>query len=180
MRCECCEKNEATKTYAKIKNGTKTMGYYCMDCFQRLFISSDETETGASLSACPYCGMTLDEVRAGKLVGCAYCYRTMRSGVFPLVAKMQGDNAHTGVRPPLSPEQDYDDLENFDEANRKELIRKARFEKQRRELQTIIDKLKAEGNFEDALEYASKLSAMRSKAEIEEEFVWRTRTSKQP
>ncbi len=180
MRCECCEKNEATKTYAKIKNGVKSMGYYCMDCFQRLFISFEESE-GASLSACPYCGMTLDEVRAGKIVGCAYCYRTMQAGIYPLIKKMQGDGAHTGEKPPLSPHRDYGDLEHFPEDEKKDMVRAARLEKQCRELETIIEKLKTEGNYDDAKEYAGKLSSMRGNLEIEEEFVWRTRqTSKQP
>ena len=123
MRCECCEQNEATKTYAKIKDGEKTMGYYCMDCFQRLFISPDFADEGASLSACPYCGMTLDEVRAGKIVGCAYCYRTMRTGIFPIVTKMQGDGAHTGAKPPLSPQRIHEDLEQFTDEDRKDMIR---------------------------------------------------------
>ena len=181
MRCECCEQNEATKTYAKMKNGKKTMGYYCMDCFARLFIGADETENDASLSACPYCGMTLDEVRAGKLVGCAYCYRTMRAGILPMIVKMQGDGAHAGTKPPLSPEKDYETLEEFSEEDRREMLRGARVEKQCRELETIIEKLKSEYNYEDAKDYAVKLSSMRGNSDIEEEFVWRTRRiSKQP
>ena len=156
------------------------MGYYCMDCFQRLFISFEESE-GASLSSCPYCGMTLEEVRAGKIVGCAYCYRTMRGGIYPLIQKMQGDGAHTGERPPLFPHRNYGDLEHLSQDEKKDMIRKARLEKQCREIETIIEKLKSEGNYDDAKEYAGKLSSMRGNLEIEEEFVWRTRqTSKQP
>lgn len=181
MRCECCEQNEATKTYAKMKNGKRILGYYCMDCFSRLFIDTDETEAGVSLSACPYCGMTLEEVRAGKLVGCAYCYRAMRSGILPMIVDMQGDGAHAGTKPPLSPEEDYETLEVFSEEERKEKLRNARVEKQCRELETIIEKLKSERNYEDAKDYAAKLSSMRERSDIEEEFVWRTRrTSKQP
>lgn len=155
------------------------MEYYCMDCFQRLFIGSDGGE--ASLSSCPYCGMSLDEVQSGKIVGCGYCYRTMKAGILPIIVKMQGENTHTGVKPPLSPERDYDDLESFSPTDREEMLRKARFDKQRRELETIIEKLKAENDYEAASDYAGKLSSMRMNAEIEEEFVWRTRsTSKQP
>lgn len=181
MRCECCGQNEATKTYAKMKGGKRTMSYYCMDCFARLFIGAEETENGATLPSCPYCGMTLKEVREGKLVGCAYCYRTMRAGILPMIEKMQGDGAHTGAKPPLSPERDYESLEAFSEDDRKEMIRAARVEKQCRELETIIEKLKTENNYEDAKDYAVKLSAMRGNSDIEEEFVWRTRrTSGQP
>jgi protein-arginine kinase activator protein McsA len=125
--------------------------------------------------------MTLDEVRAGKLVGCAYCYRTMRAGVYPLIKKMQGDGAHTGERPPLSSHRDYENLEHYSEDEKKNIIQEARLEKQCRELETIIEKLKAEKDYEAAKDYAGKLSAMRENLEIQEEFVWRTRpTSKQP
>ena len=58
---------------------------------------------------------------------------------------------------------------------RAQAVALARFERQCNELEVIISKLKAENNFEDAKGYADKLSSMRSKSSIEEEFVWRTR-----
>ena len=39
----------------------------------------------------------------------------------------------------------------------------------------LAKKLKAEGNFEDAKSYEEKLTAMRNRAAVEEDFVWRTR-----
>ena len=60
MLCGNCKKNQATKTYEQIKKGKKTVDYYCMDCYARLFISADENVGG--LTVCPYCGTTAEEI----------------------------------------------------------------------------------------------------------------------
>ena len=101
MACGHCGKNQAVKTYEEIKNGKKQVEYYCLDCYHRLFLYADETEGDFSLSACPYCGMTLAEVKKGKLVGCANCYKMMSVGTLPMIKKMQGEKAHRGKTPPL-------------------------------------------------------------------------------
>ena len=174
MRCCYCKQKEATKTYEQFKNGKRVVEYYCMDCYDRLFLAEENKTDGGKLSVCPYCGITLREVTAGKLVGCAYCYTVMSEGVMPLVLKMQGERAHAGKTPPLEYGETPND-DGYDSALRAKAVKKARFERQRNELELIIAKLKAENNYEDAKGYADKLSAMRSKAAIEEEFVWRMR-----
>ena len=146
-----------------------------MDCYHCLFLGEVTKTDGKMLSVCPYCGISLKEVTQGKLVGCAHCYTSMREGVTPLVVKMQGDRAHTGKTPPLEYGETHYGGEIYDEALRKKAVEKARFERQCRELEIIIAKLQEEKNYEDAKGYADKLSSMRSKASIEEEFVWRTR-----
>ena len=175
MRCCHCKQKEATKTYSQFKNGKSTTEYYCMDCYDKLFLSEMSKTDGESLSVCPYCGISLQEVKVGKLVGCAHCYAAMREGVAPLVVKMQGDRAHTGKTLPLEYGESHYGGDIYDESLRKKALAKARFERQCHELELIIAKLQAENNYEDAKGYADKLSSMRSKAEIEEEFVWRTR-----
>ncbi len=176
MACGHCGKNQAVKTYEEIKNGKKQVEYYCLDCYHRLFLYADETEGDFSLSACPYCGMTLAEVKKGKLVGCANCYKMMSVGTLPMIKKMQGEKAHRGKTPPL---EGYDVNVGGAQATadgfRAQAVALARFERQCNELEVIIAKLKAENNYEDAKGYADKLSSMRSKSSIEEEFVWRTR-----
>ena len=176
MACGYCGKNQAVKTYEEIKNGKKQVEYYCLDCYHRLFLYTDETEGELSLSDCPYCGTSLAEVKKSKLVGCANCYKMMSGGMLPMIKKMQGEKAHKGKTPPL---EGYDgSLEGACLATdgfRKQAISLARFERQCNELEVIISKLKAENNYEDAKGYADKLSLMRSKSSIEEEFVWRTR-----
>ena len=175
MRCGHCEKNEATRTYEQIKNGKKSVEYYCMACYDRLFLNAEKAEGAESLSACPYCGMTASEFRAGKLVGCAYCYRTLKEVVLPVAVKMQGEKTHRGKTPPLSYEDETGADEEYNAALHKQAVETARLERQCNELETIIAKLKKEDNYEDAKSYADKLSSMRSNSAVEEEFVWRTR-----
>ncbi len=175
MRCCHCKQKEATKSYEQFKNGKRTAEYYCMDCYDRLFLGEMAKTDGEALSVCPYCGITLQEVTSGKLVGCAHCYQAMREGIAPLVMKMQGDRAHTGKMLPLEYGEAQYGGEVYDEQLRKKALAQARFERQCRELELIIAKLQAENNYEDAKGYADKLSLMRSKGVVEEEFVWRTR-----
>lgn len=175
MRCCHCKQKEATKSYEQLKKGKSVVEYYCMDCYHRLFLDETAKTDGDKLSVCPYCGISLQEITAGKLVGCAHCYSTMHEGVTPLVIKMQGDRAHAGKTPPLEYGETQYGGEVYDDTLRKKAIEKARFERQCNELEIIISKLKAENNYEDAKGYADKLSSMRSNASIEEEFVWRTR-----
>lgn len=178
MQCCYCKQNQATKTYEEIKGGKKSIEYYCMDCYHRLFLYAEEAEGDASLSACPYCGMTVSEFQATKLVGCAFCYRTMSGATLPVVTKMQGERSHRGKTPPLL-ESDEKSLEEGksmrNAAFTSQAVARARFERQCNELEIIIKKLKDEGNYADAKGYADKLSAMKSRSAIEEEFVWRAR-----
>ncbi|MBQ8428548.1 MAG: hypothetical protein IJX30_00400 [Clostridia bacterium] len=180
MRCCHCGEKEATKTYER-RGKERKIEYYCMDCYDKLFLNA-ETAGESSLSSCPYCGMSLTEFQSTKLVGCAHCYRTMKGGVYPVVVKMQGDGAHTGKTPPVSEDGKSVDLRDLESDAYEDTLQKERFKRQCNELEIIIAKLKAENNYEDAKDYADKLSLMRSNVEIEEEFVWRTRRtlSKQP
>ena len=177
MACGYCGKNQAVKTYEEIKNGQKQVEYYCLDCYHRLFLYADEAAGDLSLADCPYCGTSLAEVKKSKLVGCANCYKMMNGGMQPMIKKMQGEKAHRGKTPPLN---GYDTNEDsgarlMADGFRAQAVALARFERQCNELEVIISKLKAENNYEDAKGYADKLSSMRSKSSIEEEFVWRTR-----
>ena len=174
MRCCYCGEKEATKTYER-KGKERKIEYYCMDCYDKLFLSAEDAAGETSLSSCPYCGMSLAEVQSTKLVGCAHCYRTMKGGVYPIVVKMQGDGAHTGKMPPVGADGKQVDLREMLPEVYEETLRKERYKRQCNELEIIISKLKAENNYEDAKDYADKLSLMRSSTEIEEEFVWRTR-----
>ena len=175
MACGYCGKNQAVKTYEEIKNGKKQVEYYCLDCYHRLFLCTEETEE--FLSACPYCGTTAAEMKKSKLVGCAHCYKMMSGHTLPMIKKMQGEKAHEGKTPPLNGYDQNTDVgaRLMSDGFRAQAIALARFERQCNELEVIISKLKAENNYEDAKGYADKLSSMRSKSSIEEEFVWRTR-----
>jgi protein-arginine kinase activator protein McsA len=172
--CQSCKKRHIARTYTE-KGKSGSLEFYCLDCYSRLFL--DEMDANNSASSCPYCGMTAKEAQAGKLVGCAHCYQTMQEAVYPMIYKMQGERAHKGKTPPL--DGDYGDLYDYEDTvgaeYRAKAIMQARYERQCRELRIIIQKLKSEGNFEGAKSYEEKLTAMRNRSAIEEDFVWRTR-----
>ena len=92
----------------------------------------------------------------------------------PSIVKMQGQKkAHCGKMPPLDMETATDVGRYFDEDVKIALKAKQdRLERQCNELTLIIQKLQKEGKHAAAKEYAYKLSSMKSKSEIEEEFVW--------
>ncbi len=127
-------------------------------------LASDE-----GLNKCPYCGTSLTEALKSGLVGCAHCYQEMWAGLFPLVKKMQGGRAHRGKTPPI------EIAEDLSSAYREKEVARARYLRQRTELQIIIKHLHAEGNHEDAQGYEEKLAAMEKSEKVEEDFVWRLR-----
>lgn len=180
MLCCHCQKNQAAKTYERMKNGEKDSKYYCLDCYERLFLGVEEAEGDELLSACPYCGTTKAEIEKSKLVGCGYCYTTLGYVVLPMVLSMQGAEIHQGKQPPLSEEDGYENYEQAACTDAKalqeceaEIRKQARFQRQCHELETVIGKLIAERDFQGAKEYEEKLKRMKEKSEVEEEFVWR-------
>lgn len=149
MLCEKCRKNQATKSYERIKNGDNRIEYYCLDCYHASFVDGFDEET--ALTACPYCGTTAESVKKRNLVGCAECYTSLRAVLFPIVKKMQGGKVHTG-KTPVGDERE-------------------RVRRRCNELRQIIDKLNAEGNFDEARAYTERLTDLQKGAE-REDFVW--------
>ena len=167
MLCYQCKKNEATKVYELVKSGKREKRNYCLECYLKLFVHADKAEGETTLSACPYCGTNMDEVRAQKLVGCAYCYKMLSGELENMISKMQrSSNPHVGKCPSV-------DVFEQDDENDGDPAMLTSCNRQCYELTLIIQKLTAEGNFDDAKGYADKLSRMRSKMAIEEDFVWR-------
>ena len=138
MLCGKCKKNQATKSYERIKDGKKTLDYYCLDCYHSSFIDGgDESE---ELTACPYCGTTAESIKKRNLVGCANCYTSLRSALYPIVKKMQGGRVHTGK----SPVGDQ----------------RGSVERRCHELKEIINKLNEEGDFDGARAYTDRKSVV--------------------
>ncbi len=152
MLCGHCKKNQATKTYEQIKKGKKTVDYYCLDCYHALFITTGEEKKGSSV--CPRCGQTAEEVKKRNLVGCAYCYRAHESTLFPVIVKMQGQQAHTG-KSPLGGDTE-------------------RLSRRCYQLKAVVEKLRDDGRNEDAKARLEQLNALQS-GYGEEDFVWRKR-----
>ena len=178
MRCFYCNKNEAVKSYERIVKGESQREYYCLTCYERLFLCVQEAESERSLSVCPYCGTTLEEFQSKKLVGCAYCYKTMRAKILPAVVKMQGENCgHRGKRPLLSEEGELilhqesfateEERDNF----RLEIVKAERFTRQKSETEALIEYLGATDPQRQE-EYKEKLERMMKTGAVEEEIVW--------
>lgn len=174
MRCFYCNKNEAVKSYERIKK-SKKREYYCLECYEKLFLSAREKE---EFSACPYCGTTLEEAQTKKLVGCPYCYRTMSSEMVSMIEKMQnGICGHRGKRPPLPEEEElsFSHMHFASEAEknayRKEMEGQTRFERQKKELESLVNYLKSKDTEREA-GYKEKLERMKRTGEVEEEIVW--------
>ena len=178
MRCFYCNKNEAVKSYERVEKGGTERAYYCLACYERLFLCVKEAESERSLSVCPYCGTALEEFHARKIVGCAYCYKTMRAGIVPAIVKMQGQNCgHRGRKPLLSEEgemilgrESFATEEERDNL-RLEIVKAERFARQKGELEALIKYLGG-ANPEREREYKDKLERMVKTGEVEEEIVW--------
>lgn len=171
MLCDHCKRNEATKVYELVEKGARKTRHYCMECFIRLHENTAMAESEETLSACPYCGATLETILQQKLVGCAYCYREFATQLKPVISKMQrSTKPHIGKRPPT------------DGAFFAKGATVTRLEKQCYELNLIAQKLTAEKDFEGADSYAYKLYRMREESAVEEDFVWRAnlKRSEQP
>ena len=175
MRCFYCNKNEAVKSYERVKQGKKRE-YYCLECYENLFLGVKEGEN--ALESCPYCGTALNEFLSNKLVGCPYCYRTMGAEILPIITKMQnGVCGHRGKTPPLTEKDESEFVqmrfatEAESAAYRAVLERSARFERQKKELELLIKHLKRTGAAREA-EYSEKLERMKRTGEVEEEIVW--------
>ena len=178
MRCFYCNKNEAVKSYERIVKDVAQRAYYCLACYERLFLCVKETGSERSLSVCPYCGTTLEEFNTGKIVGCAYCYKTMYAGILPGIVKMQGgDCGHRGKKPLLSEEgelilsKERFATEEERDSFRAEIVKAERFGRQKNEMETLIKYL-GRSDPQRQVEYKNKLERMMKTGAIEEEIVW--------
>lgn len=153
MLCIRCKKNQATKTYERLKNGKKEVEYYCLSCYHYAFAESDSVSPRTS---CPYCGTTAAELKKRNIAGCAHCYTTLAHTVRPMIEKMQNATTHVGVRP-------YEDYTN---KNKNRIL----------ELQALAEKSYAEHNDRAGAFYEGEITRLISGKE--EEYVWKS-TSKQ-
>lgn len=170
MLCCACKKNDVAKTYQQEKDGKKQTVGYCLDCYHQLFFTTDEAEGEQALSACPYCSTTVAEIKKTGLVGCAYCYTTLKNALVPEIIRLQGERTHCG-KTPISEEGVEEQATKLD-------FDKASFEKQCKELNMMIQRLNAEGDYIGAQAYKEKLDRMKKTMTIEENFVWRGRLKK--
>lgn len=177
MRCFYCNKNEATRSYERVRKGKRTHEYYCADCYAKRFLDEKGAEGDQSLSACPYCDTTIADFKKSMLVGCPYCYQMLSASVFPTITRMQGTACgHRGKKLPLSEEDEklFEKAEFVNEAERDEyrnaLAHSERFVRQNRELQLLMRFEEMDGA--RRAEYSEKLARMKKTGKVEEEIVW--------
>lgn len=167
MKCQKCNKNEATTHYTQIINGKKTEYYLCEDCAELnndiagfkggfdddfgnffsgffgnpLFPHSDALNSAETV--CKVCGMKFNEfLNTGKL-GCSHCYDTFSSRLQNPLKQIHGRVKHTGKVP---------------ERMGGELKKKREIEKLELDLKDAV----ATQNFEEAAKLRDKINELKN------------------
>ena len=122
MKCNECNKNEATVFYREIVNGKETKYALCHECAKKkemmsaksLFELSDPFDTGIFDSffapsgygqkrqeekRCTLCGSTFRELKKIGRVGCTKCYEVFERELYPTVTRLHGNVKHSGRVP---------------------------------------------------------------------------------
>jgi protein arginine kinase activator len=116
MRCDVCQKNEATVYLTQIVEGKMQKVNLCEDCAKEKGVSdptgfamadlllglgaTQQIEHGGQpAQKCPVCGFTqIDFKKTGRL-GCSSCYDTFADGLANLLKGMHKGLKHTGKMP---------------------------------------------------------------------------------
>jgi protein arginine kinase activator len=125
MRCQICNKNEATIHLTEITEGIRTEMHICEHCAAEQDITvkshipinellsnllavqpTDEEISGVSEQklACPICGFTLAQFRKEGVLGCPRDYDVFERSLQPLIEKAHdGKTSHCGKIPLKTP-----------------------------------------------------------------------------
>lgn len=124
MLCQICKKNDATVHLTEIEDGNRSELHVCELCAQEQGIAvntqiplnellsglltsqpSEEDLFGHPAdSACPYCGITIEEFRKKGLLGCPCDYEVFEKVLLPLIERAHGFNSrHLGKTPRRAP-----------------------------------------------------------------------------
>lgn len=123
MKCQKCNKKEATTHYTQIINGKKTEYYLCEDCagvneeiaefehgfddefnnffsgfFGNHFLGQPETLSLGD-DTCKVCGTGFNEFANSGRLGCSHCYDTFASRLLNPLKQIHGRVKHTGKVP---------------------------------------------------------------------------------
>lgn len=125
MLCEKCKKNEARINLVKIINGEKQQIWLCEECAKNIsnipFLSSIPEGAGFPFQevlnglltgvenvqknvkeekpVCPTCGLTYDEFKKIKKVGCSDCYFVFKNPIKAIIKNASNEKAHKGRIP---------------------------------------------------------------------------------
>lgn len=108
MLCEKCKANTANFHLSQVVNGEKRQLDVCAACaaqmgylgsnsiFMDLLFPGVQPTTHA---ACPGCGMTYENYKRVKRLGCGECYTHFSEYIEPIFKKVHGALSHTGKTP---------------------------------------------------------------------------------
>lgn len=125
MKCERCQKNEATFFYEENINGERKKYSLCAYCAKEmqnsgelktvkspfeemgfadtllgsLFYPAEAARIGTGAKKCSRCGFTLRDFREHGKAGCPDCYVTFAAELEPTIRSMHGSATHTGRAP---------------------------------------------------------------------------------
>ena len=127
MLCEKCKKNEAKINLVKIINGEKQQIWLCEECAKNIsnipFLSSIPDGAGLPFQeilnglltgvenikpkekkekinpVCRTCGLTYDELKKTKKVGCPECYGVFNNEIKAIIKNVYGERTHKGRIP---------------------------------------------------------------------------------
>lgn len=118
MKCEKCNKNDATIHFTQVRDGKAVSCNLCQDCAEHASLKGakfdsnqqpmfapeakqevlHELAQGAGGGHCPFCRCTLDDIKNSGRLGCAQCYFTFENQVDVLLRRIQGSSFHVGKR----------------------------------------------------------------------------------
>lgn len=141
MKCEHCNKNEATTHIKKNINGEVTEMHLCSECAKELGVIDEfspesffkDTFFGNFLGAgipsmnvlsgidhCEYCGSTFNDIVKSGKVGCANCYTKFYDKLEPSITKMHGNSRHVGKFVTYEDEQIEEGAETVEDVKKDE------------------------------------------------------------
>ena len=125
MRCQVCNKREATIHLTEIEDGVRSEMHVCEICavekgltvqsqmpinelLSNLLSAQPADEEFLSPAekkvACPYCGFTLEQFRKEALLGCPQDYEVFEKSLLPLIERAHdGQTVHCGKIPSKVP-----------------------------------------------------------------------------
>jgi len=125
MKCQICNKAQATIHLTEISDGVRTEIHVCEHCAAEQGIAvksqmpikellssllavqpTDEELFGTSEKqvSCPHCGFTLEQFRKDAVLGCPYDYEIFEKSLLPLIKKAHDDKTtHCGKIPSRVP-----------------------------------------------------------------------------
>jgi len=124
MRCQICQKNQATIHLTEITDGQRQEMHLCEVCAAEQGIalkshvpinellsglleaqpSDDELFGPSEGKSCPHCGFTLEAFRKEGVLGCPYDYEVFEKALLPLIERAHGGKTrHCGKVPSKTP-----------------------------------------------------------------------------